>query len=109
MKKTSRNGTIQSKREAVCKRIEDWVHLRQYIDLLPSDYSYSFECDYSPESLDYESQVSIEVGGQSWIGTAYGISEFDALAEALKRMERNETSISEFNSQFQTVSFVIPH
>lgn len=101
MKRTSRKGSILRKSDEVCQQIEDWIHLKQYVDMLPSDYTYSFECDYSSETEDYESQISIQVGNQSWVGTAYGNTEFASLAESLKRIEPN--------SQFQTVSLVLSH
>jgi len=109
MKRTSRKGSVLQKSEEVCQQIEDWIHLKQYLDLLPSDYCYSFECDYSAGTQDYESQIYIQVGNESWVGTAYGNSEFASLAESLKRIETVESEDPGVNSQFQAVSLVMPH
>lgn len=90
MKKTLPNRALLKKSEEMAEQVENWIRLKQYLDLLPFEYSYSFECDYSPESHDFESQVFVQVGEQHWSGSAYGYTEYASLAESLRRLESVE-------------------
>lgn len=107
MKKTLPNRALLKKADEMAEQVENWIRLKQYLDLLPFEYSYSFECDFSPESRDFESQVFVQVGEQNWTGSAYGYSEYASLAESLRRLDSDDGDESQ--DPFRVISMKLSH
>lgn len=67
--------------------IENWVRLKQYIDFLPFQYTYSVERDCVAGESGAVSRISIYVGNQHWVGNLCESSRCPSLSEALQRLK----------------------
>ncbi len=80
-------GNFLSVKELISAEILEWIAHRRSLEVLPPEHTFSFECDFSDITHDFESKIRISVGDHRWLGAAYGNSEYGSLMESLKRLE----------------------